>query len=267
MSDRWPQLGVGIGYRRGLHEQIEKSNDIDFLEVVAEQFLGRTAELRALTGRLPIIPHCTELSLLGTMRPDPEYLSALRLLCRIVEAPFVSDHFAVTRAPMIKVNHLCPPVLSDQALQTAAANISMIQDFLGVPLVLENITQLFSLAAEVDLSEYMNTLCGQTGCGLLLDLENVAVNRANATPAGTVEDLAAEHIAYLHVAGGESYEEIRLDSHSAGVSDEVWESMRLLSQRIDIKGVLIERDDNFRSGEDPLDDVRTARRILGGGAR
>jgi hypothetical protein len=121
----------------------------------------------------------------------------------------------------------------------------------------------------MDEVEFINRICANSDCGLLLDLTNLHCNAVNLgyDPYKFIERLQVDRVVQVHLAGGEWHEGLLIDSHSQEVPEEVWDLLRFLVRRADVKGILIERDSNLVPFESLLKDVTNARSILIGACR
>jgi uncharacterized protein len=265
--DAIPYLGSGLGYRREIGSWILDAGDrIDVLEVVTEQFTWAEDELAALVGRFPVIPHGVGLSI-GTAGPlDWEYLRSVKRVSDITGAPYYSEHLAVTRAPGIDIGHLSPVWFTNEVLRAVIDNVHAVQDFLGKPLVLENISYLFDIPnATMTQAEFFHRLVDATGCGLLLDVANVNVNAQNHRfdPVEFLDSMPLHAVVQIHMAGGFWRDGIYFDGHSEPVDEATWQLLEVLLERVPIRISIVERDANFPDELAPLlDDVDRIRRAI-----
>jgi uncharacterized protein (UPF0276 family) len=265
--DAIPYLGSGLGYRREIGSRILDAGDrVDVLEVVTEQFIQAEDELAALVDRFPVIPHGVGLSI-GTAGPlDREYLRSVKRVSDITGAPYYSEHLAVTRAPGIDIGHLSPVWFTNEVLRAVIDNVHAVQDFLGKPLVLENISYLFDIPnATMTQAEFFHRLVDATGCGLLLDVANVNVNAQNHRfdPVEFLDSMPLHAVVQIHMAGGFWSDGIYFDGHSEPVDEATWQLLDVLLERVPIRISIVERDANFPDELTPLlDDVDRIRRAI-----
>ena len=252
----WPPAGspaFGIGLRRP-HAALlmrERAPGLDVVEVYAEDYAAGDEASRAELARLrelyPVVPHGLELSLGSVAPPEPAALAALRRLLDAIGAPFYTEHLAWTRAPEWRPGHLCPIWPRGATIDRVAARIEMIQDALGRPLAIENIAYDLLLpgsgAAEADT---IGELVARTGCRVLLDLTNVAVNAHNhgfdaeaflgRLPLGAVAQL---HLVGYTAAADGSW----VDAHAAPTQPDV---LALARRALDLgarpAAIVLERD-------------------------
>ena len=146
----------------------------------------------------------------------------------------------------------------------------MIQDFLGIPLVLENISAALILEnADYEEPEFITQACHRTGCGLLMDVTNIHINSYNAgrDPYKWLERYPMDHVVQIHLAGGVITHELFHDTHSEeirGHNEGVWGLLAWTAKQCDIKALIIERDQNFKEDfqEMILNDLSRARDIV-----
>jgi uncharacterized protein (UPF0276 family) len=266
-----PFLGVGLGYRAELDPAIAAARaEVDWLEVISEHYLSGTAErttrLRELGRRFPIVPHGIEMSIGTEGALDGDYVERLARLVEAVKPPWFSDHLCFTRAGGIALGQLTPLRRTRGAAAAIATKAKEVQERVGAPLLLENITYYVDLAGELAEAEFLGEVVERAGCGILLDVTNLSINARNHgfDPIAWLEAIPRERVVQLHLAGRHEGKDIVLDTHGAAVAEEVWALLAEVVRRCPhLKAVLIERDQNYPAefGE-LLDEVRRARRAL-----
>ena len=253
-------MGLGVGWRGELALLIDRRQDLGFVEMIAEG-LNPRAPIPAPVQRLldrgtTIIPHGLTLSLGGAEPPDLRRLEHLDKLAVMLDAPLVSEHLAFVRAGGIETGHLQPVPRSRESLNVIVANVREAKQALSVPLALENIASLFEWpGAEMDEADFLAEILEQADMLLLLDIENVYANARNhgRDPVRFLDRLPLHRIAYVHVAGGIDRDGIYHDSHAHSIGTAVLDLLEELCSRVEVPGVLLERDDSF-----PTDDELNA---------
>ncbi|MFZ4246351.1 DUF692 domain-containing protein [Streptomyces griseoincarnatus] len=249
-----PNLGTGLGYRAELHDHILKHRaDIAWLEVITDFFLHAPAtqrELRALAEEFPIVPHSLELSVGSTDELDMDYLRGVAEVADCVDAPWVSDHLCFTRENGIHLGNLTPVVRTREHARHIAERAQRIQDVLGRKFLLENITYYVDPRGELTEAEMLSEIMEHCDCGILLDLSNVDINARNFgfDPYGFLDALPLDRVVQIHLAGSAADGQenaLEIDRHNAPVSKQVMSLLSYVCGRADIKGVLLERDDDF----------------------
>ncbi|MDI6103348.1 DUF692 domain-containing protein [Actinoplanes sp. NEAU-A12] len=249
---RIPYLGSGLGYRRQIRDAIRAATDeIDFLEIVTEQFMGSTdkdGELAEICERFTVIPHGVGLSIGSAAPLDSDYLERVRRVSDRTGCPYYSEHLALTQVPGIDIGHLSPLWFTEPALACTIRNVRRVQDLLGKPLVLENVTYQFDIPeAQMSQAEFFGRLVDATDCGILLDVTNLHINSVNHhfDPIAFLAEMPVERIVQIHLAGGFWSDGILVDGHSEQVHPEVWELLAHLTGLVDLRGSILEHDDNF----------------------
>jgi uncharacterized protein (UPF0276 family) len=245
-------LGLGIGWRPEIALFIERRTDLGFVEVVAENVSAPHVfpeAVDALRDRgLRVIPHGVSLSLGGAEPLDRNRLKRLAKLARRVDAPLVSEHIAFVRAGGVEAGHLLPVPRTRDQLDVLVANIRATQSMLDVPLAVENIAALFEWPnAEMDEATFLGEILDQTGAMLVLDLANVHANSLNlGIHRGRLFDtFPLDRVAYVHVAGGEERDGVYHDTHAHQTPPEVFALVEELTARVDVPGLMLERDEHF----------------------
>jgi uncharacterized protein (UPF0276 family) len=227
-----------------------------WFEVHAENYMAaggpRLAGLLAVAERHPISIHGVGLSLAGDAAPDATHLAAFRRLIDRLRPPLVSEHLAWSRAGGAYLPDLLPFPRTRAVLDRIADNVSRAQDALGRQMLVENPALYLPLTGhEMPETEFLAELVRRSGCGLLVDVNNVFVSANNlGYPAEAyLAALPAEAIGEIHLAGHS--EDPRLgaalliDSHDAAVGEPVWRLYEQLVERIGPRPTLIERDDKL----------------------
>jgi uncharacterized protein len=244
-------LGEGVGWRPELALGIDRRPGLGFVEVIAEDFwdgaLPPAVEQLRRRG-VAVVPHGLSLSLGGAEPPDPGRLAKLARLATRAGAPLVSEHLSFVRAGGLESGHLLPLPRTREALGVVVANVRAAKAALPVPLALENVATLFEWpSAEMDEATFLREVLERTDTLLLLDVENVYANCRNhgRDPVAFLDALPLERLAYVHVAGGYEHNGVYHDTHTTAVPTPVLDLLAELSARVEVPGVLLERDDNF----------------------
>jgi uncharacterized protein (UPF0276 family) len=247
-----PYLGSGLGYRSEIGQSIfARLDEIDFVEVIPEQFLTSTAglgELERVAEALQVIPHSVSLSVGSAAPPDRDFLRGIKRVCEITRPPYYSEHLCVSRVPGIDIGQLSPLWFTEEVLEVCIANVSAVQDYLGMPLVLENVNYVVEVpGSHMPQTEFFNRLVAATGCGVLLDVTNVYINSVNHDfdPAQFLLEMPLDRVVQVHLAGGYWADGWMIDSHSGPVHEASWKLLDLLVSRAPVKGVILEHDQDY----------------------
>lgn len=244
-----------------------------WFEVHAENYMvaggPRVAMLSALRERFPISIHGVGLSLAGAADPDPGYLRRLSDLVERFEPAQVSEHLAWSRHDGICFSDLLPFPRSHEALQRIGRNIDITQEALGRQILIENPALYMALDghdwAEAD---FLAELVRRTGCGLLVDINNVHVSANNLgyDPVAYLDSLPVHAIQELHLAGHSLDPNLGarllIDSHDAPVASAVWALYESFIEKVGTRPTLIERDANLPAFEVLMAERAQADRIL-----
>ncbi len=234
-------LGVGIGLRN-VHfgHVLEHWPELDWFEILSENFMhtgGRPVHvLDEVAERYPIVMHGVSMNVGSTDRLDMDYLAELKNLRDRCQAVFVSDHLCWTGVDGKNLHDLLPMPYTEEALRHLVGRIRQVQDFLEMPLVLENPSTYLEFAdSTMTEPEFLAAMAAETGCGLLMDVNNVYVCAQNHgfDARGYLEKVPWDQVVQFHLAGHTVYETHLLDTHSAPVCDEVW---RLYADAVQLSG-------------------------------
>jgi uncharacterized protein (UPF0276 family) len=249
---------AGIGLRFPHHNIVLSETDAAaWLEVHPENYLGDgvTADiLLAVREHYPISLHATGLSLGSAAGVDADHLSNIAALCRRVQPGLVSDHLSWSAAGDLHLPDLLPFPYTREAQDIFVHNIDQVQTALGCKILIENPSVYLAFAqSEMSEGEFLAGLVRRSGCGVLLDINNVAVSAANLgeVPAARLNDvldaLPASAIGEIHLAGHTVRSlpggaQVAIDDHGSPVSDAVWRLFDAAVRRIGPRPTLIEWD-------------------------
>lgn len=265
--------GFGLGLRPPHYDALLRGDDaaVDWLEIVSENYMvegGRAlAMLDRIGERWPLAMHGVALDIGGSDPLDRDYLRALSKLARRVRPALVSDHLCWTRHDGVQLHDLLPLPYDEDSLRHVAARVRQVQDVLGMQLVLENVSSYLRFAGDtLDEAGFLSALVADTGCGLLLDVNNVYVNAHNhgIDAIAYLDALPAHAVKQLHLAGHSTDalgSGLLIDTHDAPVCDAVWALYAYARQRFGAVPTMIERDDHIPPLADLLAELDIARRI------
>lgn len=268
-----PAAGVGFKPEHFAEALAAPAADL-WLEVHAENYMvaggPRLAMLETLRRERPISLHGVGMSLAGAADPDRDHLAALKRLVDRFEPALVSEHLAWSRLDGRCFPDLLPVPRTNEVLSRLAANIGRVQEVLGRPILIENPTHYLALRDhQWSETSFLCELARRSGCGLLIDVNNVAVGAHNLTydAAAWLDAIPADLIGEIHLAGHSLDAEgtLLIDSHDEPVSEQVWQLYEGLIARTGAKPVLIERDGNVPPFAELLAERNRAQRFLDGG--
>jgi uncharacterized protein (UPF0276 family) len=249
-------MKTGIGLRTQLHAEIlEQKPDVGFLEVHSENYFGETPfrhDLLTLRNDYDISLHGVGLSLGRADELDKHHLESLKCLVDEVEPLFISEHLAWSAYSHRHLPDLLPLPLTQQSFTVMCEHVELMQERLKRHVLIENPSNylVFDLL-QIEESEFLNQLASRTGCGILLDLNNVFVSAENLDrdAQAYIEQLDTQFIQQYHLAGHVkqtiSEGSALIDSHSCPVSTEVWNLFEKTLTRHGDKPTLIEWDSHL----------------------
>jgi len=258
---------VGVGYRFELAPWIESGPaELDCVEITAENFSDSAARRRLgpLAARYPLMVHSLALSL-GTPGPlEQDILGSLAEIARQASPLWISEHLGFCRTDEVELGHFNPVCPSRDTLGWLSDHVREVVEACGAPLILENITSELRVKGHLSETEFLNRLCEESGCGLLLDVTNLFVNSRNHgfDASGWLRDIDPERIVQLHVVGYQEREGRWYDTHTQGIQEDLWALIRETLEYATPRAVVIERDDNFP----PVQELEGELRALRAGA-
>jgi len=264
---------AGIGLRAQHHlELLEKRPQVEWLEVHSENYFGRGSTQRRVLEKIrahySLSLHGVGLSLGSTDPVRREHLSELAQLVRTLEPIFVSEHLSWSSIDGRFTNDLLPLPYTEEALHHMVARVCQVQEFLKRQILLENVSSYLRFTcSQVPEWEFLAALVRQSGCGVLLDVNNLYVSASNhgfdaftyldGMPASAVQEF---HLAG-HVVNRIGQHEIRIDSHSTHVSQAVWDLYRAAVGHIGARPALIEWDSEIPALEVLIAEAAKADRV------
>lgn len=264
--------GFGLGLRVEHYAAFEAGVDAavrpDWLEIISENYLvpggPPLAHLERIRADYPLVMHGVSLNIAGPVPLDAGYLRELRALADRLAPGWVSDHLCWSADAHSQLHDLLPVPLTRAALDHVGSRIAQVQDALGRPLVLENVSSYVRFAAdEMTEWDFIAQLLKATGAQLLLDVNNVYVSSRNHgfDPLHYLAGLPVGLVRQIHLAGHEDRGDIVIDTHDHPVRDEVWALYQQAVRRFGRVPTMIERDDHIPPLADLLDELATARRL------
>ncbi len=269
-----PLLTAGLGLKpQHYAEALACEADGLWFEVHPENYMAsggpRLAWLDAIARDKPLSLHGVGLSLAADEAPDEDHLAALKRLADRCQPTLVSEHLAWSMRQGVYAPDLLPFPRTRQALARISENIDRMQSMLGRQVLIENPSLYLPLTGhDFGEVEFLTALVQRTGCGLLLDVNNVYVSANNlgfsaeayidAVPAAAVGEV---HLAG-HAADANEGQRLLIDTHGAPVAEAVWALYARLIGRIGARPTLIERDDDIPAFEDLMVERDRAHRVL-----
>lgn len=246
-------LGAGLGFKPEFAEHALAARDAGlWFEVHPENYLvaggPRLALLDVLREAHPVSLHGVSMSLGSAGPPEPGHLNRLAALVDRVQPALVSEHLAWSRFGGAYAPDLLPVPRTTEALHHVAANLGRMQDALRRRVAIEHPSHYLELAHEWDEVDFLHELVRRSGCGLLIDVNNVFVSAHNVgiDPAAWIDAIDGSSVMEVHVAGhradADAATGLLIDSHDTPVAAPVWALLQRLIDRIGPRPTLIERD-------------------------
>ena len=248
--------GLGLKAEHFAHVR-DTRPDVGFFEVQAENHLvaggPMLRHLAAVRADYPLTIHGVGLSIGSEAGLDEEHLKAVTALVQRFEPAVFSEHLAWSSHNSTHFNDLLPLPYNLPTLHRVCRHIDQIQNRMGRPLLLENPSTYLSWAASTwSEGAFMSEVVQRTGCGLLLDVNNVYVSAINqgADPVAALLELPLRHAGQIHLAGfAESFDSsgvrLLIDNHGASVASAVWALFDTVLARVGPVPTLLERDQNI----------------------
>ncbi|MEL6958329.1 MAG: DUF692 domain-containing protein [Pseudomonadota bacterium] len=278
MFDAFPESlpnTPGVGYKAQHFAAIMADPaPVGWLEIHAENYMGMggrpLAQLRHLSEKFPFSVHGVGLSIGGEGRLDADHLARLKHLCDWLQPASFSEHLAWSTHDSAFLNDLLPLPYTDATVARVADHIDQVQDVLGRQMLLENPSSYLAFA-ESDMSEtdFLAEVARRTGCGLLLDVNNVFVSATNLgySPQGYIDAYPLDRVGEIHLGGHDEDEDehgapLLIDSHGREVVDPVWALLDYTLAKTGPKPLLIEWDTDVPDWPVLADEARRAEAAL-----
>jgi uncharacterized protein (UPF0276 family) len=264
--------GAGVGLRVPHYRQfLEQRQPVGWLEVHTENFLSRSGwdwqVLRTLRRDYAVSLHGVGLGL-GSARGFPEqHLERVRALVEQVEPALVSEHLCWGALGDRQLNDLLPLPLTQAALDLVCERVGRVQDVLRRRILLENVSTYVRFRDDAwGETQFLAEVARRTGCGVLLDVNNLYVNQCNhgEDALAALAVLRQGDVGEIHLGGHLVTPEAVIDHHGARVAPEVWDLYRAALARFGRVPTLIEWDTDIPPLELLLDEAREADRIAAG---
>lgn len=247
----------GLGLKAEHYREITATHpDVGFFEVHAENYMGEGGPphryLEAIRQRYPLSLHGVGLSIGGERRPDRSHLTRLKQLVIRYQPGLFSEHLAWSSHDLGYFPDLLPLPYTDKTLVRLCSHIDEVQERLGRQMLLENPSSYLTFEESTYCeTEFIREVARRTGCGLLLDLNNVHVSAGNlGFPARRyIDDYPLEAVREIHLAGHSVTQDdeglpLLIDDHGSPVADDVWILYRHVLAKTGPVPTLIERDND-----------------------
>ncbi len=266
---------AGAGFKPAHFEDILSANlENAWFEIHAENYMGAGGPFHRILERLredfALSVHGVGLSIGAAGPLDKDHLERLKYLCHRYQPEAFSEHLAWSSHSSGFLNDLLPLPYTEETLDTVCSHILQVQDVLGRPMLLENPSSYLSFAeSTIPETEFLSEITKRTGCGLLLDVNNVYVSATNLNfdPDDYLSAFPFDEVAEIHLAG-HATEEIEgedillIDAHDRPVSDPVWALYETVIRRTGPLPTLIEWDTDIPDWSVLRQDMDRANTVL-----
>lgn len=275
-----PSNIAGVGLRSPHISHILKkpktvSRKVGWFEVHSENYHDISGQpfknLQQIRENFPISLHSVGNSLGSPQGLDFSHLKKLQNLIREIQPFLVSDHISWGQVDSNHLNDLLPLPYTKESLKVICSNVSQMQDFLGREILIENPSAYLSFKnQDFEEADFVNQITTKTGCGFLLDVNNVFVSSKNCStfdPKTYIKNLKKEIVKEIHLAGhlkseifdGKKQQPILIDTHNDLVCDEVWEIYEMAVKKFGSVPFLIEWDQDFPEFETLILETKKAK--------
>ena len=264
-----PFLGFGLGLRTEHYQHvIEHKPQVDWFEILSENYMvpgGKPlANLDKIRAYYPMVMHGVSMSIGSTDPLNKGYLSDLKKLIERIEPCWYSDHLCWTQFAHTNSHDLLPLPYNETTIEHLASRISQVQDFIGRPMLIENLSSYVTYNESV-MSEwqFLNEIAKRSGCYILLDINNIFVSAHNHhfNPQDYINGIDKERVMQFHLAGHSTQEGMLIDTHDHEVCDPVWQLYEYALKRFGAVSTMIERDDNIPAFSELREELRIAEKI------
>lgn len=262
--------GVGIGLRIPHYQHIlERKPVVDWFEIISENYMvegGRPLHvLEQILERYRVVQHGVSMYFGNTARPNRDHLRKLKRLTKRTQTPWLSDHLCWGSVDGRYTHDLLPMPYTWEAVEFTARNIREVQDFLELPIAVENVSSYAEFhASEMTEWEFLYEVVERADCGILLDVNNIYVSSQNHgfNPTDYVNAVPAERVTQIHLAGHTRYERYILDTHDHPVIAPVWKIYQRAIERCGRTATLLEWDDRIPSFDEVHREALKANKFL-----
>ncbi|WP_133139378.1 DUF692 domain-containing protein [Legionella genomosp. 1] len=267
--EKRPYLGFGLGLRTQHYEDIlNYLPDIDWFEIISENYLipgGKPLYyLDKIREHYPMVMHGVSLSLGSSDPIQWDYLKQVKELASRIEPVWISDHLSWTGVNGLNMHDLLPVPYTKEIILHIVSRLTQIQDYLKKPFLIENVSSYLGYKqSEMTEWEFITSILRQSGCYMLLDVNNVYVSAINHgfDPMDYLNALPPEKIIQIHLAGHSNCGNYLIDTHDESVIDPVWELYEKAVQRFGSVSTMIERDNHIPPLADLLTELGRAKEI------
>jgi uncharacterized protein (UPF0276 family) len=250
-------VGFGVGLRAPHFTYVLNNRPrLDWLEATTENYIGTQTGsggfpldmLRKIRSHYPIALHGVSLNIGSSDPLDQAYLARVKKLFQQIEPQWISDHFCWTGVQGQNLHDLLPLPYTQNLADHLVSRLQEVQETFGRRILLENVSTYFQYRlSEMSEVEFMNDVTRRSGCGLLLDMNNVYVSAHNHgfDPVQYIDEVRKDSVGYFHLAGHSVEGNLLIDTHDHPVSGPVWALYKRAVERFGKVPTLLEWDDQI----------------------
>ena len=261
--------GAGLGFRREMLKELLPTlpSEVDFWEVAPENWIplgGKyQKQFQQASSQASFTTHGLSLSIGSSDKLDVEFIKTVKQFLDTNDIALYSEHLSFCSGNG-HMYDLMPIPFTEEAITHVVSRIRQVQDIIERPLVLENVSYYIAPGQEMDELEFTTNILRESGCQMLLDVNNVYVNSINHKyDAKTfINGLPSDKIVYGHIAGHyDEAEDLKVDTHGADVIEPVWELLEYAYLTHGVFPTLLERDFNIPPLSELLAEVQKIKHI------
>lgn len=261
--------GAGLGFRREMLDELLPTlpSDIDFWEVAPENWIplgGRYQQQFELASQqAPFTTHGLSLSIGSSDKLDTQFVKRVKGFLDLHNIELYSEHLSYCSGNG-HMYDLMPIPFTEDAVKHVVARIKQVQDIIERPLVLENVSYYIAPGQQMSELEFTKAILDESGCSMLLDVNNVYVNSINHKYDAQqfIDGLPSNKIVYGHIAGHfDEAEDLKVDTHGADVIEPVWQLLEYAYRKHGVFPTLLERDFNIPPISELITEVQRIKKI------
>lgn len=268
-SPSFSRLGFGVGLRAPHYREfLQNRPKVDWLEIHTENYLDQGGwdahVLEQLRQDYPISLHGVGLGIGSARGFSEQHLLRVRDLVQRIQPALVSEHLCWGAVDDRHLNDLLPMPLTQEALTLVCTRVDHIQNVLGRRILLENVSTYLRFRDDaMSESAFLTAVAARTGCGVLLDINNLFVNQCNhqEDAMAALESIPQQMVGEMHLAGHLVTPDAVIDHHGDRVAESVWDLYEAAVRRFGAVSALIEWDTDIPAIEVLLSETERARAI------
>jgi uncharacterized protein (UPF0276 family) len=266
----YKDYGIGVGLRVPHYNHIlERKPVVDWFEIISENYMvdggPPLATLDRILEQYKVVQHGVSMYFGSVDPPNREQLKRLKALVRRTKTPWFTDHLCWGSVDGRYTHDLLPMPYTIEAAKITARNIRQVEDFIEVPIAVENVSSYAEFhASEMTEWEFLNEVVERADCGILLDVNNIYVSSRNHefNPFDYLNAVDPARVAQIHIAGHSKFEKYILDTHDHPVIDPVWRLYAHAIERFGPTATLLEWDDRIPPFDEVHAEARKAARYM-----